>query len=121
MSVSEAGIAAGAVPNPSDVPAIFMIGQIVTGDVMLREIEKTLRAHFTRDYHPGTIIHFHSDPKDERLPVNPVLQAKVMAIAFNVGKGQWLPYCTSPPRRDPVRREQESHGPTGRTAGAAGV
>ena len=97
MSVSEAGIAAGAVPSPLSMPAIFMIGHTVTGDIMLREIEKTLRAHLGRDYLPGTIIHFQSDAEDQRMPANPVLQAKAMATVFNMDTGRYLPSCTSPP------------------------
>ena len=96
-TVSEAGIAAGAVPSPSEVPAIFMIGHIVTGDVMLREIEKTLRTHFGRDYRPGTIIHFQSDAEDQRMPANPVLQAKATATVFNMDTGRYLPSWTRPP------------------------
>ena len=33
-TVSEAGIAAGAVPSPLEMPSIFMLGHIVTGDVI---------------------------------------------------------------------------------------
>ena len=57
IDISHAAFAVGAVPSPSEVPAIFMLGHIVTGDVMLREIEKTpahaLRALLpTGNHHP---------------------------------------------------------------------
>ena len=97
IDISHAAFAVGAVPSPSEVPAIFMLGHIVTGDVMLREIEKTLRTHFGRYYRPGTIIHFQSDAEDQRMPANPVLQAKAMAAVFNMGRGGWRSGCTSPP------------------------
>ena len=96
-TVSEAGIAAGAVPSPLEMPAIFMLGHIVTGDVILREIEKTLRTHYGRCYRPGAIIHFQSDAEDQRTPANPILRAKAMAVVFNMGRGERLFRCTSAP------------------------
>ena len=67
-TVSEAGIAAGAVPSPLEMPAIFMLGHIVTGDVILREIEETLRTHYGRCCRPGAIIHMQSAPKTNECP-----------------------------------------------------
>ena len=97
ITVSEAGIAAGAVPSPLEIPAIFTLGLTMTGDIMLREIEKTLRVHLGRDYRTGTIIHFQSDAEDQRMPANPVLQAKAMATVFNMDTGRYLPSYTRPP------------------------
>ena len=92
-TVSEAGIAAGAVPSPLEMPAIFMLGHIVTGDVILREIEKTLRTHYGRCYRPGAIIHFQSDAEDQRTPANPILQAKAMAAVFKMGDDELRSGC----------------------------
>ena len=94
IDISHAAFAAGAAPNPAEVPAIFLLGKIIRGRALLLEIEEELRACFDRDYRHGTIIHLENDKNDGRMPENPVLQAQAMAAVFDSGKGHWPPRLT---------------------------
>ena len=94
IDISHAAFAAGAAPNPAEVPAIFLLGNIIRGRALLLEIEEELRTSFAEDYWPGTIIHLEHDEENDRMPENPVLQAKAMAVVFDTGKGHWPPRLT---------------------------
>lgn len=94
IEISHAAFDAGAAPNPTEVPAIFLLGKIIRGRALLLEIEEELRACFGEEYCSGTIIHLEHDQADDRIPENPVLQAKAMAVVFDTGKGHWPPRLT---------------------------